>query len=98
MSRGGEVIAVGTRMRVVLASIGLLAALFLLAPGSLNGAQSWKGCMDEAFLEYNDCLMESTSWFNRKLCDLDWQLEVVYCSALITGDIKQAYNNGSGRA
>lgn len=98
MSRRGEVIAVGTRMRVVLASIGLLAALFLLAPGSLSGAKSWKGCMDEAFLEYNDCLMESTSWFNRKLCDLNWELEVALCSAYIIGDIRKAYNEGSGEA
>jgi hypothetical protein len=98
MTRRGEVTVGGTRMRVVLASIGLLAALFLLAPRDLHGAKSWKACIDEAFLDYNDCLMESTSWFNRKLCDLNWELEVALCSAYIVGDIKNAYNEGSGGA
>lgn len=95
MSRRGEVIRGSTRLRVLLASVGLLAALFLLAPRDLHGAKSWKACVDEAFAEYNECLMESTSWFNRKLCDVNWELEVVLCSAYIAGDIKNAYNDGS---
>ena len=82
-------------MRWVLASVGLLGALFLLAPREAYGAKSWKQCVDESFAEYNECLMETTSWFNRKLCDLDWELKVALCSAYIAGDIKNAYNEGS---
>ncbi|HSK20959.1 MAG TPA: hypothetical protein VK912_17520 [Longimicrobiales bacterium] len=95
MSRRGEVPGGGTRMRWVLASVGLLGALFLLAPREAYGAKSWKQCVDESFAEYNECLMETTSWFNRKLCDLDWELKVALCSAYIAGDIKNAYNEGS---
>ena len=82
-------------MRLLLASVGLLAALVLLAPRDAYGAKSWKECVDESFGEYNDCLMETTSWFNRKLCDLDWELKVVLCSAYIGGDIKNAFEEGS---
>lgn len=91
----GEVIHGGRRMRIVLASFGLLAALILLAPREAQGAKSWKGCVDDAFAGYNDCLMESTSWFNQKLCDIDWEIKVTLCSAYIIGDIKDAYENGS---
>jgi hypothetical protein len=98
MYRRGEVIGGGARVRVVVAAIGLLAALFLLAPRDLHGADSWKECVDESFADYNDCLMETTSWFNRKLCDINWELEVTLCSAYIIGDIRKAYNEGSGDA
>jgi hypothetical protein len=86
----------GTRMRVLTAAVGLLAALFLLAPRDVRGATTnWKECVDEAFAGYNDCLMESTSWFNRKLCDLDWELDTALCTARALGDIKNAFNEGS---
>ncbi|HEX2166489.1 MAG TPA: hypothetical protein VHG09_04550 [Longimicrobiales bacterium] len=97
MSGRGEVIHGSRRTRIMLASLGLLAALFLLAPRDVQGAKTWKGCVDEAFGGYNDCLMESTSWFNRKLCDIDWELEVTLCSAYIIGDIKNAYEDGTAR-
>lgn len=95
MSGQGNVIGRGTRLLVVLA-LGLAATLFLLAPRSLEGAESWKECVDDAFLEYNACLMESTSWFNQKLCDFNFELEFALCSAYIVGDIKNAYEDGSG--
>lgn len=96
MSGHGNVMSGGTRLLVVLASVGLAATLFLLAPRSLEGAESWKECVDGAFLGYNDCLMESTSWFNQKLCDFNFELEFTLCSAYIAGDIKNAYEDGSG--
>lgn len=94
MSGQGNVMGGGTRLLAVLA-LGLAATLFLLAPRSLEGAESWKECVDDAFLEYNDCLMESTSWFNQKLCDFNFELEFTLCSAYIVGDIKNAYEDGS---
>jgi hypothetical protein len=95
MSVRGETIAGSGRMRYVLAAIGLVVALFMLAPGDALGAKTWKECVDDAFADYNDCLMESTSWFNRTLCDLSWELEVAVCTAAKLGDIKNAYNEGS---
>lgn len=85
----------GTRLRAVLASLGLLAALFLLAPRELHGEGDWKECVDGAFLDYNDCLMESSSWFNQALCDFNFEFEVALCTAYIVGDIKEAYEEGS---
>ncbi|MBR9989600.1 MAG: hypothetical protein KFH98_07585 [Gemmatimonadetes bacterium] len=83
------------RRTLVLASVGLLAVLFLLVPRDLQGAKTWKECIDDSFAEYNECLMESTSWFNRALCDLNWELQVAVCTASAFGDIKNAYEDGS---
>lgn len=93
---GQRVMRDSARRALVLASVGLLAVLLLLAPRDLQGAESWKECVDGAFAEYNDCLMESTSWFNQALCDLNWEFQVAVCTAAAFGDVKNAYEEGSG--
>lgn len=100
MSVRGEVMGNGMLMKAVLVAVALLGSAFLLAPRALSGAEAapWKECVDGAFAGYNDCLMESASWFNRKLCDLEFQLEVVKCSAAAAGDVKKAWNEGSDPA
>lgn len=98
MTARGRVIGSEWRMRVLLAFTGLLAALFMLAPRELHGAKSWKECIDESFADYNACLSPTTSWFERKLCDIAWEFDAALCTALIIGDIKNAFNEGSGGA
>lgn len=95
MSVHGMVSGGNTRLKVLLASVGLLAALLLVAPRDLSGAESWKECVDGAFADYNSCLMESSSWFNRSLCDLNWELETAVCTAGQLGNIREAFNEGT---
>lgn len=91
-----DVPGTGMLAKAVLLAVALVGAAFLFAPRDLYGAEAtWKECVDAAFAEYNDCLMESSSWFNRKLCDLDFELEVVICSAAAAGDVKKAWQEGT---
>lgn len=100
MSAREEVMGNGMLGKALLVAVALLGSAFLLAPRALYGAEAapWKECVDKAFAEYNDCLMENSSWFNRKLCDLQFELDVVICSAAAAGDVKKAWNEGSQEA
>lgn len=95
MSTSTKAMGRSTHLRVLVAAVAIIAAFMLLAPRSLHGAVTWKECVDGAFADYNSCLMESTSWFNRKLCDLSWEAEMALCSALKLGEIRKAYNEGT---
>jgi hypothetical protein len=83
------------RLRALIASVGLLAALFLLAPRDLHGAKTWKECIDGSFASYNACLSSSDSRFERFLCDVAWELDVAVCTAKAVGDVKEGYEEGS---
>ncbi|HEX6132798.1 MAG TPA: hypothetical protein VFZ24_02370 [Longimicrobiales bacterium] len=91
MSARVEVRRRSVRVRLLLASIGVVVALLLLLPRGAR-AGDWKECVDDAFLDYNDCLMDGGGWFERKLCDLDWEFEVTLCTALAVGEIRNAWN------
>lgn len=91
-SRGGSV---RRRTLGMLAALGAAGALYLLVPADARGAEAWKECVDEAFAGYNTCLMNSGGWFERKLCDLDWELEVALCTAKAVGEIRNAWNGES---
>lgn len=93
MSRRGEVIAGSMRRRVLLATVGLLAALLLVAPRDARA--DWKDCVDKAFAKYNSCLMQSTSGFHRALCDLNWEFDMAYCTAGTIGGIRRIYEEGA---
>jgi hypothetical protein len=90
---------IGGRWARAVLAVALIAAgaLYVLAPMEAAGAEAegWKECVDEAFLGYNKCLMSASGWFEHKLCDLDWELEVAYCSAKAVGDIRNAWNGKS---
>ena len=81
--------------RALIVSLGVLAVLFAIVPRDLRGAKTWKECVDIAFADYNACLMNAGGWFERKLCDLAFEFDAALCTALIIGDIKKAYNEGS---
>jgi hypothetical protein len=93
MSRRGEIMAGSTRTRVLLATVGLLAALLLLAPGDARA--DWKSCVDKAFAKYNTCLMQSASWFERALCDANWEFDMAWCTAGTLGGIRAVYEEGN---
>jgi hypothetical protein len=98
MSAREKVTGVDMRLRVLLASVGLLAALFLLAPRDLHGAKTWKQCIDSSFADYNACLSATDSKFEKFLCDVAWELDVVVCSSKAVGDVRDGYENGSDPA
>jgi hypothetical protein len=83
-------------LRWALCALVLSAALLAVAPRDLYGEKSWKECVDDAFVDYNRCLMSSGGWFERKLCDLAFEFEVTRCTAVAIGDIRKGYNEGSG--
>lgn len=93
MSGRGEIIAGHTRRRVLLATAGLLAALLLFAPRDARA--DWKDCVDKAFAKYNSCLMQTSSWFERALCDLNWEFDMAYCTAGTLGGIRRIYEEGN---
>lgn len=75
----------------------VLVALSLLAPSAVSGATSnpgttWRECVDNSFADYNGCLMESDGWFHRKICDIAFEADVVWCSAKYIGEVKSAYD------
>ena len=98
MTARENVTGVDMRLRVLLASIGLLAALFLLAPRDLHGDWTWKECIDDSFEDYNGCLSSTDSRFEKFLCDVAWELDVVVCSSKAVGDVRDGYENGSDPA
>lgn len=95
MSAREKVSGVDMRLWVLLASVSLLAALFLLAPRDLHGAKTWKQCIDSSFADYNACLSSTDSRFERFLCDVAWELDVAVCTATTFGDVKEGYEEGS---
>ena len=96
MSVRKEVMRGRAGIRALLVSFGVLGAL-LLVPRDLRGEKSFYAqCMDDSFADYNECLMESTSWFSRALCDLSWEFDAAYCTAAAIGDVKIGYAEGSG--
>lgn len=95
MSARNEGMRGGARLRLLLASMAALIALLLLAPGRLNA--DWKSCVDESFVQYNSCLMDAGGWFERKLCDLDWEFDVALCTARAVGEIRDAWNGDNIR-
>ena len=75
----------------------LLAGLPQLAAGAVAEQEKgvgtvWRECTDAAFASYNSCLMESSNWLHRKVCDLAFELDVVACSAKAAGAIRNAWN------
>lgn len=95
MSVREKVTGVDIRLRALLVSVGLLAALFLLAPRDLHGGWSWKDCIDGSFAGYNGCLSATDSRFEKFLCDVSWEIEVIGCSARAAGNVRKGYRQGS---
>ena len=82
--------------KAVLLAVALLGSAFILAPRDLFGAAAgWKECVDDAFADYNSCLMESSSWLSRKVCDFDFEFDIAVCTAGALGDVRKAWENGS---
>jgi hypothetical protein len=79
--------------RIVLAGVLVLPLLVLVVPRPASAdAGEWRECIDEAFADYNSCLMESGSRFSRMICDLSWELDAVLCTAERIGEIRGALN------
>ncbi|MBR9989601.1 MAG: hypothetical protein KFH98_07590 [Gemmatimonadetes bacterium] len=60
---------------VVIASVSLPRAA---------GAATAATCMDDAWAEYNECLVEAMWEFHRKICDLEFHLAAMACARALT--------------
>ncbi|CAN5645349.1 hypothetical protein BH23GEM9_BH23GEM9_07200 [soil metagenome] len=93
-SSHGSVRQAGALAGLIAVAVLALAA----APRSAAGAEEagpgtvWRQCMDGAWADYNSCLMEADGWLHRKVCDLAFELDVVYCTAKTAGEIRNAWN------
>jgi hypothetical protein len=86
-------IVAGVWRHILLAGLLVLPLLVLVVPRAASAdAGEWRRCVDEAFADYNSCLMEGDSWFGRMICDLSWELDVALCTAERLGEIRGALN------
>lgn len=89
----GNGTARGALMRALTAGVvPALLALMMAVPVRVEAqgaGTQWKGCVDDALLDYNECLMEGGGWFSQKLCDIAFQIDVVVCSATVWGTVKE---------
>lgn len=73
-----------------LSALLLLGVMLLTNAQQANAQEDFSECVDGAFAEYNSCLMNSTWWLSRTICDLDFEADVVRCGAEQVGQIKGA--------
>lgn len=66
------------RNPVLATALGLAAAMAY--PRAAEGAESLESeCTDEAWADYNSCLMSSSLEVFRSICDLEFFLEIFDC-------------------
>jgi hypothetical protein len=86
-------IVAGVWRHILLAGLLVLPLLVLVVPRAASAdAGEWRECVDDAFAEYNSCLMQSELRLSRMICDLSWELDVVLCTAERLGEIRAALN------
>jgi hypothetical protein len=81
-----------THLRVLLVA-GALMLLAALAPHAVRAETEeagWKECMDHEWADYNSCLLNSGTAWERKLCDIYFEAGVVLCGAKYVGEVKKA--------
>lgn len=73
--------AVWTRGRqaTILSAAGMMLFTFTSFPRPVAAAETAAPCMDAAWAKYNECLVQSDLELWKKLCDLDFFLDVVIC-------------------
>ena len=71
----------GIRALTVLLPAFLLAVAALAVPRPAAGALALRECTNAAWADYNSCLMETSSWWVQKGCDISFQAEYVRCWA-----------------
>lgn len=78
-----------------LSAVLLLSVLLLTSTQQVEAQEKededFSECVDDAFAEYNSCLMDSSWWFSRLICDLDFEADVVKCGAEQGGLIQGAW-------
>ena len=78
------------RFRRSVQALALLAAAVALVATGPEVAEAEKSplrtCTDAAWANYNECLMESDSWFHRQGCDFDFMMSYERCQILFWRD------------
>jgi hypothetical protein len=73
------------------AMLGALAAVLLLAepsPGAAQGAGTqYFACRDQAWADYNTCLVGSSSKLGQFACFVAWDLDNVHCDVKLIKDL-----------
>ena len=71
--------------------LGVLALIAFLTPAA-NAEESGPGtefreCRNQAWADYNECLVESTSRWGRAMCDVAWDLDNIGCDVELMKDL-----------
>jgi len=88
--------ATHTRLLLGAAAVMLLAAAAPRALRAETETQTWKECMDAEWKDYNGCLLDSATSFQRRVCDIFFEAGVTLCGAKWVGDVKRAASGGDG--
>ena len=81
-----------TAVLVRLLRTGAVAAALLALAAIASPAHAvesdLRACTNEAWADYNACLMETNSWWVQKGCDIAFQAEYLHCWAEYYADIR----------
>lgn len=77
----------GATHRRFLLGAALLMAVALAVPQRAEAAAEadYKKCFDDAWAEYNSCLLDAATKFQRLTCDIFFEADAVICGAKFVG-------------
>ena len=86
-------------VRRVVGAVAAVAALGLGYGGAIAETQvgpgagtQYRGCVDQSWKDYNQCLGDADGWFSRSVCDLAWEADVFYCAAVLKRQLMSGSN------
>jgi hypothetical protein len=82
------------QLALVAAAVGSVAAANAAASAEMGpgAGTQFIECTDHAWADYNKCLMEAGGPFTRKLCDLAFEADIIWCGAVLKRQITTGSN------
>ena len=68
----------GRRRALLLGAVTIAALSVAGTPRPVTAARAADACAAE-WARYNDCLVSASGWFTRKLCDVDFVIDIAAC-------------------
>ncbi|HEX6693934.1 MAG TPA: hypothetical protein VF035_04435 [Longimicrobiales bacterium] len=75
------------RLALVVAAVGSVAAANAAVSAQMEqgpgAGTQFIACTDQAWADYNKCLVDAGGPFSRKLCDLAFEADIIWCGAVL---------------